>query len=116
MASSIGAAAGGFPSMPAFDGVGGSKRAGVGAGTDAAEETGAAGGSSFADLLANKLEGLNQQQKASGELTQDLAAGRVDDIAQTMMRLEEASISLRMATQVRNKAIDAYQEVLRMQI
>lgn len=102
--------------MPSFGGVGGAKGAGAGAGTTATDGTGAAGGSSFADLLANKVEGLNRQQNASGEMTQDLAAGRVDDIAQTMMRIEEASVSLRMATQVRNKAIDAYQEVLRMQI
>lgn len=119
MASGIGAAAGGgfaLPTMPAFDGVGGAKRAGAGAGTQSTEGAEGAGGASFADLLANKVEGLNAQQNASGELTQDLAAGRVDDIAQTMMRIEEASVSLRMATQVRNKAIDAYQEVLRMQI
>ena len=102
--------------MPSFGGVGGATKGGSGAGVGGADGTEAAGGSSFADLLANKVEGLNAQQNASGELTQDLAAGRVDDIAQTMMRIEEASVSLRMATQVRNKAIDAYQEVLRMQI
>ena len=52
----------------------------------------------------------------ASKATEDMATGRVDDVAQTMMRIEQANVSLQMATQVRNKVIEAYQEVLRMQM
>lgn len=76
----------------------------------------AAEGGGFAGVLKSKLVELNTQQADAAQATQDMATGRVDDIAQTMLRIEQASVSLQMATQVRNKVIEAYQEVLRMQI
>lgn len=118
MASSIGAAggAGGIFQLPSISSLdAGKKSAGAGAG-DSAGETAAAGGSSFGELLSNKLGDLNAKQAESGQLMTDLATGKTDDIAQSMMRMQEASIELKMATQVRNKVIDAYQEILRMQI
>jgi flagellar hook-basal body complex protein FliE len=92
---------------------------GVGAGRskggDAApvEEGNAA---SFASVLKSKLTDLNAQQTDAGKASEDMATGRVDDVAQTMLRIEQANVSLQMATQVRNKVIEAYQEVLRMQM
>ena len=67
-------------------------------------------------MLRGKLDQLEQSQKAGAGASNDLATGRVDDIAQTMLRVEQANVSLQLATQVRNKAIEAYQEILRMQI
>lgn len=116
----IGAGIGGGISMPmelldgATKGVGAGRGAGGGAGeAGAVEESGAA---SFASVLKSKLTDLNAQQADSAQATQDMATGRVDDVAQTMLRIEQASVSLQMATQVRNKVIEAYQEVLRMQM
>ena len=71
---------------------------------------------SFANVLKGKLSDLNAQQADSAQASQDMATGRVDDVAQTMLRIEQASISLQMATQVRNKVIESYQEILRMQM
>jgi flagellar hook-basal body complex protein FliE len=71
---------------------------------------------SFANVLKDKLSSLSSQQADAGKASQDMATGRADDVAQTMLRIEQANVSLQMATQVRNKVIEAYQEVLRMQM
>lgn len=104
-----------MPILPGFDSAGKIAKSATKA-AEGTEGTAAAGGSSFADLLTKQLDGLNAKQGEAAKLTQDLAAGNSQDVAQTMMRIEEASVSMRMATQVRNKAIDAYQEIMRMQI
>lgn len=75
-----------------------------------------ANGSGFGDVLKAKLEDLNASQVAGQDATKQLATGKVDDIAQTMLRIEEANVSLQLATQIRNKAVEAYQEILRMQV
>jgi flagellar hook-basal body complex protein FliE len=45
-----------------------------------------------------------------------LATGRTDNVADVMLASEKADIALRLMMQVRNKMIDAYQEVMRMQV
>lgn len=72
--------------------------------------------SGFGDMLRTKLEDLTKTQVAGETAATDLAAGRADDVAQTMIKVEQANISLQMATQMRNKVIEAYQEILRMQV
>jgi flagellar hook-basal body complex protein FliE len=83
--------------------------------TEATAGSGAAA-QGFGEVLKSKLSDLNAQQADAAGAMQDMATGRVDDVAQTMMRIEQANVSLQMATQVRNKVIEAYQEILRMQI
>lgn len=88
-----------------------------GASTGAAAATGGAeqaGG--FGEVLRGKLGELNASQSTADQAAQDLATGDVDDIARTMMQVEQANVSLQLATQLRNKAVEAYQEILRMQI
>jgi len=70
----------------------------------------------FGDVLRGKLDQLSQSQEVSNQASQDLATGDVDDIAKTMLQIEQANVSLQLATQLRNKAVEAYQEILRMQI
>lgn len=77
---------------------------------------GADGIGSFANMLKDKLGELNASQADSAAAMQDVATGRVDDIAQTMLRIEQAGVTLQMATQVRNKVIESYQEIMRMQM
>lgn len=95
---------------------GGSTAGGAGAaqGTDPA--AGAAGSGGFGAMLRGQMDKLGAAQ-ADGQLAkQDMATGSVDDVAQTMLRVEQANVTLQMATQVRNKVIEAYQEVIRMQM
>jgi flagellar hook-basal body complex protein FliE len=71
---------------------------------------------SFADTLKTAIDNVNQLQKASDKSAQDLATGRTDDVAGVMISAEKADIALRVMVQVRNKIIDAYQEIMKMQV
>ncbi len=70
----------------------------------------------FGAVLAEqvgKLEGL--QAEASAQ-SQALATGKADDVTSVVMAVERASLALQLAAQVRNKAVDAYHELFRMQV
>ena len=71
---------------------------------------------SFADTLTQAIGSVNEAQKTSDKKIQELSTGRTDDIASVMIATEKADIALRTMMQVRNKIIDAYQEIMRMQV
>ncbi|MBC7324544.1 MAG: flagellar hook-basal body complex protein FliE [Moorella sp. (in: Bacteria)] len=71
---------------------------------------------SFRELLAAKLGEINTLQQQADALAQEYLAGQVEDVHQVMLALEQANLSLQLAMQVRNKVIEAYQEISRMQI
>jgi flagellar hook-basal body complex protein FliE len=71
---------------------------------------------SFADTLNEAIGSVNQMQVAADKGMQDLATGRTDNIADVMIATEKADIALKLMVQVRNKIIDAYQEVMKMQV
>jgi len=70
----------------------------------------------FGDILTTMLADTNQQQQTADQAIQQLHGGGEKNLHETMIAMEKADISLRYAIQVRNKAIDAYQEIMRMQI
>ena len=74
------------------------------------------GGVSFADTLTQAIGNVNELQKTSDKKIQELSTGRTDDVASVMIATEKADIALRTMMQVRNKIIDAYQEIMRMQV
>lgn len=78
--------------------------------------TGATEGKSFADTLKDAVSNVNETQKAADKAMEDLATGRTDNIADVMVTTEKADIALKLMVQVRNKIIDAYQEVMKMQV
>ncbi|WP_028589403.1 flagellar hook-basal body complex protein FliE [Paenibacillus massiliensis] len=69
----------------------------------------------FGAYLKNALEEVNQQEQNSQEMSNKFLNGQVD-IDQVMIASQEALLSLQFTTQVRNKAIEAYQEIMRTQI
>lgn len=71
---------------------------------------------SFGDMLNEALNKINNLQLQSANLTQDFAAGRTDNIHEVMIAAEKADITLQFAMQIRNKILDAYNEIMRMQI
>ena len=77
---------------------------------------GASGTSDFASWLAKEVGSVNDKIVASDQLLQKLATGEVDNLHQVMMGLEEAKVSFQLLVQVRNKLLDAYQDILRMQV
>lgn len=70
----------------------------------------------FAQALKNSIAEVNQAQLTADRAAEDIAAGQTRNLHEAMIRLEEADISLRMMVQVRNKAVEAYQEIMRMQV
>lgn len=71
---------------------------------------------SFANYLSDALEQVNQTQVDSQKLTEKFATGQVEDVHQVMIASQKASISLQLTMQIRNKAIESYQEIMRMPI
>ena len=71
---------------------------------------------SFADTLKEAMGNVNQLQKSADRGAQDLATGKTDNVADVMIATEKADIALRVMVQVRNKIIDAYQEIMKMQV
>lgn len=70
----------------------------------------------FKHALVDALKRVNSDQIESQELHKQLAAGQVDRLHDVMVAAEKASLSLQLTMQVRNKVVEAYQEVMRMQI
>jgi flagellar hook-basal body complex protein FliE len=73
-------------------------------------------GQRFAEALKTTIAGANQAQITANRAAEQIASGETRNLHEAMIRLEEADISLRMMVQVRNKAVEAYQEIMRMQV
>ncbi len=79
----------------------------------AAADSGASG-SSFGDTLQNALSGVNTMQNRAGTMAQDFATGRTSDVHGVMIAAQQATIALQLTTEVRNKAVEAYQNIMSM--
>lgn len=73
-------------------------------------------GASFSRLVSEGLGQLNERLQVSQTDLQQLALGETRNLHEVMIRLEESRISFQLMLQVRNRALEAYQEVMRMQI
>ncbi len=73
-------------------------------------------GASFAETLNKAVMDVNQLQKQSDTAIQNFASGKTDNIADVMMTVSKADVATRMMMQVRNKIVDAYQEIMKMQV
>jgi flagellar hook-basal body complex protein FliE len=82
----------------------------------AAPQSGGTGGTGFGDVLSNQLGQLDNLQQQATTATQQLATGQATDVSSVAMDVERASLALQLAVQVRTKAVDAYQELFRMQV
>lgn len=71
---------------------------------------------SFENVLSSKISELNDKQVQADNLIQDFAAGNVDDLHKVMIASQEAMLSMEMAVQIRNKAVEAYKELNNMQL
>jgi flagellar hook-basal body complex protein FliE len=74
------------------------------------------GGSNFEEMLSQTLKQTNQASLKSGEMQDGLAAGEHRKIHETMIAAQEASLSFKMVSEVRNKVVDAYREIFRMPV
>ncbi len=73
-------------------------------------------GKTFADTLKDSIKEVNQMQKVADAKMQQLATGESKNIPDVMIATEKADIALKLMVKVRNKIIDAYQEIMKMQV
>lgn len=73
-------------------------------------------GPSFAQRVGEQLLALNGELLATQTDLQRLATGEAENLHEVMVRLEESRIALQLALQVRTRVLEAYQDVMRMQI
>lgn len=71
---------------------------------------------SFVDTLQAAIHKVDGLQKVADTKTEELITGKTDNIHDTMLAVEKADIALKLMVQVRNKVIDAYQEIMKMQV
>lgn len=77
---------------------------------------GAQGLSTFGQWFEQRLGQVNTQLQAADHGLQALATGQAQNLHQVMIDLEEARLSFQMLVQVRNRVLEAYQDVMRMQV
>ena len=70
----------------------------------------------FDSVLKKAIEEVNDYQKNAEKLSADYAAGKTDNINDVIVAAEKADISLRLTIDIRNKIVDAFKEIMRMQI
>ena len=73
-------------------------------------------GKSFASVLKDSLNKVNESQLTADSMTEKLAKGENVDLHQVMIAQQKANITLQATLEIRNKVIEAYQEMMRMQV
>ena len=81
-----------------------------------ADSSGKAGGPSFADSMKELFYSVNDKAGVADTKVVDVITGKNDDLHNAMIALEEANISFQLMLEVRNKMLEAYQEINRMNI
>src|SRR5690554_3558880 len=72
--------------------------------------------SSFVNLFKESINKTNQLQLGADRVTEDFMLGNVDDIHQVTIATEKAQLALNLTIAIQNKVLDAYNEIMRMQI
>jgi flagellar hook-basal body complex protein FliE len=72
--------------------------------------------SGFRELLEDFIEDVNKDQFDAKLAEEALVEGNVENIEELMYRIEKAELSLRLLVEIRNKALESYQEIMRMQV
>ena len=73
-------------------------------------------GSDFKKILLDNINQVNAMQQDAGQLVTDLVTGREQDITKVMTAVEKADVAFQTLKAVRDKIVDAYQEIMRMRI
>jgi flagellar hook-basal body complex protein FliE len=104
-----------------YPGVSGERPGNVGKGGEVgpgvAQGPGAVSGpGSFRESLETAITDVNDSMLKADQAAKDLVTGKAKDLHDVMITMEKADVSLRTLTAVRNKVVDAYQEIMRMQV
>jgi flagellar hook-basal body complex protein FliE len=72
--------------------------------------------SPFGEILKDAISTVNELQKQSDQEIQKVMTGESQDLHNTVIAMQKADLSFQMMMQVRNKIVQAYQEIMRMQV
>jgi flagellar hook-basal body complex protein FliE len=70
----------------------------------------------FSNMLKDAINDVNNLQKTADKAAVDYSTGKINDVHQVIIAAEKASLSLQLTSQVTNKIIESYKEIMRMQI
>jgi flagellar hook-basal body complex protein FliE len=73
-------------------------------------------GASFSDYLSEQVSKVNDKMVGADQAVTDVVTGKSKNLHEMMVSLNQADLSLKMLTKVRNKALEAYQELMRMSV
>ena len=73
-------------------------------------------GSSFASMLGQMVSEVNAKQVTSGQEVNALQSGQSVPLHHAVIAMEEANVSFQLMVEVRNRLLDSYQEIMRMQV
>ncbi|MBU0925788.1 flagellar hook-basal body complex protein FliE [bacterium] len=74
------------------------------------------GDKSFQNMLNDAISDVNNQQVEGYKSMEGIATGKVTNLQEAVQRIEEAELSMKLALEVKNKALNAYREIMKMQI
>lgn len=74
------------------------------------------GDQGFTAYLKNSFDEVNKSLQSADKLATDLAVGKNENLHEAMIGMEKAEASFKLLVQVRNRALEAYHEVMRMQV
>lgn len=70
----------------------------------------------FKNILGNLIKDVDELHKTAEKTTEKLITGELEDVHQVVVAMEEAQISFRLMMEVRNKMVEAYKEMMKMQV
>lgn len=73
-------------------------------------------GSGFSDIIQSTISEVAKAEQQADKSIEDLQSGQSKNLHEVMISVEKADISVKMLVQFRNKALQAYEEIMRMQI
>jgi len=70
----------------------------------------------FGETISDFLKAVNNDQKESSQQVQDVIQGKSENLHEAMAKLEESKLSFQLMLEIRNKLLDSYKEIERMQV
>ena len=70
----------------------------------------------FGSLFENMIQSVDQKESQANAITQQVLLGKNDQLHQSVIAMQEASVAFSLMVEVRNKLVESYQELMRMQV
>lgn len=80
------------------------------------DSAGKAGEAGFSNLFDNMIQAVDAKQASANNLSKQVLLGNNDQLHQSVIAMQEASVAFSLMVEVRNKLVDSYQELMRMPV